>query len=803
MSRPASILPWCGTSTSNGFVTASFKTGGNVLQTTTIGTVPTSSPPPQGNVPTLNLNTACRTFTDIPPANSAANAVGDEFVGPFGSWADVRRDFHAVGDGVADDTAALQAALSAVTKVGNSPVLYLPAGTYRVASTLTAGSAQNISIIGQDPRTTILKWAGPSGGTLLHIDGIAYSKFDRLTFDGSGNAGVLVDQSLTGYGQGQYFDTGNEYADDVFQNAAIGIQGGQYGLGAAETSVLRSTFLNHSTAGIILKNFNALDWWIWYSYFQNNQYGITNNPGAGNFHAYNNVFQASAKADLEILNTGTFNFRENFSINSNRFLNQEYFYTNAAVTRLQGNTIITPSGNDCNGCAIMQGNMGPTIMTDNTFVSPSDATWPTVIINSLSPPDCVSVGDTFTNSNSIACQSWPAFVQGRLIQQDDQIVPASSVSQSPPILPGVLPNYNRKIFDVAIGSGWAAIQQAIQQAAGYCGQKPVVHLPYGNYSLSQSLIIPANCDIQFVGDGGHTALSWAGGGIGPVVVLQGPSRATLRDFYVNAGSVTGIEVQNADQQGSRIYMQQPQVLRSSVANVFVDGLDYTNVELHNFNLAYTAIAPALTGVALKVSGGPLAQRGMPQNGGTKLFAGSMGANYVSYQANNGGNLLVRDAWYEGSNQSTFAQISDNSSFTVDGSRIALPASNGDAFQFNNLSCSAVVSASAPDSDVNIGGGNGNVWILANNFNTATNYLSAAGGSVQKAFNLNRSYTSSAGSSAITDITAVPDTTFIRAMLAQSRMAHPSLISDLVAGVTDVRFYRISVELGTVGIHLAR
>ncbi|MGP0094483.1 MAG: glycosyl hydrolase family 28-related protein [Xanthobacteraceae bacterium] len=788
MARSPSIYSWCGTSATNGFVTASFISGGQVVQTVTTGT----------QNPSTN---ACHNFNvPLPTLPVPANALGDEFVGPFASWANLKRDFGAVGNGVADDTQAIQSALNAVSKSGNSPVLYIPAGTYLVTQTVTIKSALSISVIGADPNTTTLKWGGASGGILFHIDGVAYSRFDRITFEGNGTAGVLVDQSLDS--QGQYFDTGNEYADDFFQNAGIGIQGGQYGQGAAESSVLRSNFLNNTTAGIILKNFNALDWWIWYSYFQNNKYGITNNPGAGNFHAFNNVFNSSTTSDLELLNTGIFNFRDNFSINSNMFLNEDYFYTNAAVTRLQGNTVITPAGNDCNGCAVVQGNMGPMSMTDNVFVSPPNASWPSVIIHSLNPPDCLSVGNAFTQNNALVCQSWPNLVNGRLIEQGDQVVSAASINQTPPTLPGVLSNYNRQIFDVPVGSRSAAIQQAIQQATGYCGQRPIVHLQYGSYSLDQTVTIPANCDIQLVGDGDQTALTWSGGS-GPALVLQGPSRAILRDFHLSAGSAVGIDVQGADQPGSRVYMQQPRVSRGSVANVFVDSLDYTNVELQNFNLTSTATAPATTGVSLKVVGGPLAQQGNPQYGRTNLFAGSTSDNYISYQASQGASLLVRDAWYEGANVTTFAQVSDSSNVTIEGSRIALPANNGDAIQIKNLTCDATTLSSAPDSDVNIGGsGNGNAWVVANNFGTASSYFSNLSSGVVGAFNLNR-YSSSNGSTPITDMTATPNAAFISATLAQSRTAHPSQILDLPAGVTDVRFYRVSVDLGTIGIHLER
>src|SRR5215469_3919740 len=138
----------------------------------------------------------------VASAPIAAHAMGDEeFVGPFPSWANVKTTYGAVGDGVTDDTAAIQKALNALS--ANNPTLYFPAGTYRISHTLTLSSQVYVSIIGQDPANTAIIWAGPSGGTMLVLTGIAYSRFDRLTFNGQNNAAILVDQNWPG--SGNYF----------------------------------------------------------------------------------------------------------------------------------------------------------------------------------------------------------------------------------------------------------------------------------------------------------------------------------------------------------------------------------------------------------------------------------------------------------------------------------------------------------------------------------------------------------------------------------------------------------------------
>jgi hypothetical protein len=727
----------------------------------------------------------------VASAPFVAHAMGDEeFVGPFASWPNVKTSYGAAGDGVTDDTAAIQKALNALGP--SNPTLYFPAGTYRITQTLTLAGQLYVNIIGQDPAVTTILWAGSSGGTMLYLNGVAYSRFDRLTFNGQGSAGVAVDQSKAD-GTSNYFDTGNEYADDVFQNAGIGLRCGNLDFGCAETSMLRDQFINNTVAGIMLKNANALDMFVWYSLFQNNYRGVTNFSGSGNFHVFNSIFLRSTFADISNYWSGVFNFRNNYSNGSNQFINTggNNSFDHATI---QGNTVLDTT----NPISIYQADLGPVILLDNIVRSTAGVTTGPVVEVGSNSGDLFSMGNTFTVSSPTALRPG---VSGHYHSVQDQVVARSTINPSPPTLPGTPPNNHRRIFEVAPGATAAQIQQAINNAAASGTLRPVVHIQPGTYNINTTLVVPANSDLQIIGDGGYSRLVWSGTGTGPVLRLLGHSKAISRDFYVsgNGKSADGIEVDNADQPGSRIFMEQV-TTGSNNTTLFVDGLDYTNVELHDFT-HYVQ-----TGVSVNVTGGPSAAAGLWQGGATNIFAGVSAGNYIGYGVSNGAHVLVRDIWNDGgAGANVMANVTGASRFTFTGAAVYLPADGLLAASLNNFQGTAALLNLNTNGNVDItgNGGTGKVLGLGLAGPSATFFSNTSSPAANTEF-LNGLTTANAppGVAAV----QLPeqgccDTTFLTATLDQLRTEQPTLLAALPGGVTDARFYRVLTGSALIGIHL--
>lgn len=551
-----------------------------------------------------------------------------EFTGPYPSWANVKTEFGAVGDGKADDTAAIQNALESIrSKDSPKKVLYFPAGTYRITATvklmrISHHEPLGMSITGEDPEKTIIEWDGPAGGSMILYDAW-YASISRLTLDGAGKAKTAIQH-------GPKFSTANECTDMIFKDVQFGIEAGQKD-GIAETAVLRCRFYRCAKAAISIQGFNSLDWYIWDCWFEDCGIGASNEFGAGNFHVYYSTFLRSKEADLTIRHTGYFSFQGNTSIGSRRFFhakrapNWKDFETWGSQATLQDNLILDPT----DPTPIVIENNGPNLILDNTIRAKGNGP---LVVNT--PPsekaDLIVIGNRWTAEK-------PLEVRGRLTELDNTLVKADAIKDAKPVPGPFAMSANRPVIEVAVSADAAAIQAAIDRAAALKGKRPVVHLPKGNYTIKKTLVIPAGCDLQFVGDGSENATQLAGAGVDPVIRVQGPSHATFRNFLLNAGNgAVGILVENADQSSGRVFGEQLNV--SGFEYGFLsDGLKQTTVELRD---------AGHNGMQV-VGGGP----------GTKswvaLFAGassrdrSKKAGIHLYDVQNEGRLLVRDIWYEG------------------------------------------------------------------------------------------------------------------------------------------------------------
>ena len=101
--------------------------------------------------------------------------LGTWSIGGFTEALDLRKDFGAVGDGVADDTGAIQAMFDS-TLVHSNAVVFVPPGTYRLAQTCQFGTSTEVVqprlvLVGLDASKTTFLWTGAPAGSMFEFTG--------------------------------------------------------------------------------------------------------------------------------------------------------------------------------------------------------------------------------------------------------------------------------------------------------------------------------------------------------------------------------------------------------------------------------------------------------------------------------------------------------------------------------------------------------------------------------------------------------------------------------------------------------
>jgi hypothetical protein len=436
---------------------------------------------------------------------------------PRSDWINVKSNVSpvAIGDGVADDTAALQAALN-MTNIGTT--VYIPAGTYRITQTLARHNNTGSTIIGNG-RDTRIVWDGTNGGVMFWSDGNNYSRYIGLSWDGAGKAAIGFDHAAK-----NTFETEIQHRSEAYKNfTGYGIRIGNNQVLASSEILYFNCFFTNCANGIGALNFNDYDNTIDHCEFESCSNGIT--VSHGNFYARDSHFQNSTYADFN------FDSEHGSSIRRCTSTGAQYFIYNSSLVAplvIQDCRVANWTASD----SAVHIFSAPVTMFDCGFTGGPVGSFPVkstygsqiILISSNTPSSVVSL------------------ISGIPANQIYQITNGSRT--------GVVTNANQtflaqtatvpvQTFDAkrdfgAKGDGvtddTTAIQSAINAARQY-GQGAIAYLPTGRYKVSQTLSVTGTNYI-IGGTGYRCGLIWGGSAGLPFVTVSNVQSVTLEAICV-------------------------------------------------------------------------------------------------------------------------------------------------------------------------------------------------------------------------------------------------------------------------------
>jgi hypothetical protein len=227
---------------------------------------------------------------------SLADRAGNTFI-------DVKADYGAKGDGVTDDTTAIQAALNAAFGVAGSIAstaqrrVIFPPGKYIVTGSGLTGTNWFGGVIqGSGRFTTIIQNSG--GGPVITTNGCEYMRFEDMNLDGAGGTNPIFDLDWTNTGTALQSNT---FFNMYFSSGGVGLRIAHSNFMGSENLILNCFFANCTTAGIQVGGTNALQQTMVGGNIQNCGIGIE--LVQGSFNVIDGVgFQQSATFDIQTEN---------------------------------------------------------------------------------------------------------------------------------------------------------------------------------------------------------------------------------------------------------------------------------------------------------------------------------------------------------------------------------------------------------------------------------------------------------------------------------------------------------------------
>jgi len=453
-------------------------------------------------------------------------------------WVNVKTDVTpaAVGNEIVDDTAALQAAFD---QVGDGATLYLPPGTYRITKTLALiGPRHGVLVVGHGCDTKLV-WDGEEGGKLFMDNGVAYSRYVGLVFDGQGKGAVGFHHFSD-----RRFETEVRHQHMAFLNftdaGVLADPSDKFAL--AETNFENCLFEN-CRRGVAFTQFNDYDYTFEGCEFRQCETGIECRHG--NFYARNCHFEGSRVVDILSAPEHGCSVRRCTSVGSAQFLR---FGNSVSPMTIQDCHVSGWTGN--RGAILLSG--APVILFDCAFTNPPDKNTPVGILrdgqrlivseNRTEGTDNVLPTAHFRDVHKTRVYEIPSGKRKGAMLSAQQRFLQDKVEMPP------------KIFDAkenfgARGDGktddTAALQKAIDAARQY-GKGALTYLPTGHYVITDTLRVTGK-DYVIGGSGWMTRLHWRGAEGGTMMSIHDPQNVTLENLTVgshDAGSMgNGIDIE--------------------------------------------------------------------------------------------------------------------------------------------------------------------------------------------------------------------------------------------------------------------